>query len=338
MTHAHAADLIPRFAEHITPPGHPERPERAEVFDAVAADVARSAAARCVEPRPATARSWRACTTRAYLDAIAATAGRAVDARPRHVHVAGVVRDRAAGRRRGDRRGASTRCDTRRAGVRAGAAARPPRRARPAMGFCLFNNVAVAAAARARATALARVAIVDIDVHHGNGTQCDVLRRSDASSSSRRTSFRSTRAPARPTRPARGAGAGFTVNVPLAGRRDRRRLRARPTRDRRAGARRSSRPSCCWSPPASTRTSDDPLAAMRVTTAGYGAARDEPGWTRPRGAAACRDGARHRGRLRPRRAAGRDSTLRRAASAHWPEPSAALRAMRATSADGVDII
>jgi acetoin utilization deacetylase AcuC-like enzyme len=39
-----------------------------------------------------------------------------------------------------------------------------------AMGFCLFNNVAVAAAA-ARAAGAARVAIVDWDVHHGNGTQ-----------------------------------------------------------------------------------------------------------------------------------------------------------------------
>jgi acetoin utilization deacetylase AcuC-like enzyme len=40
-----------------------------------------------------------------------------------------------------------------------------------AMGFCLFNQVAVAAAwARARG-GVARVAIVDIDVHHGNGTQ-----------------------------------------------------------------------------------------------------------------------------------------------------------------------
>jgi acetoin utilization deacetylase AcuC-like enzyme len=38
-----------------------------------------------------------------------------------------------------------------------------------AMGFCLFNNIAIAAMA-ARATG-ARVAIVDIDVHHGNGTE-----------------------------------------------------------------------------------------------------------------------------------------------------------------------
>ncbi len=40
-----------------------------------------------------------------------------------------------------------------------------------AMGFCLYNNVAVAVA-HARATrAVARVAIVDIDVHHGNGSE-----------------------------------------------------------------------------------------------------------------------------------------------------------------------
>jgi acetoin utilization deacetylase AcuC-like enzyme len=36
-----------------------------------------------------------------------------------------------------------------------------------AMGFCIFNNVAIAA----RASGCERVAIVDFDVHHGNGTQ-----------------------------------------------------------------------------------------------------------------------------------------------------------------------
>src|SRR5262249_57089186 len=39
-----------------------------------------------------------------------------------------------------------------------------------AMGFCLFNNVAVAAA-HAQTLGASRVAIVDFDVHHGNGTQ-----------------------------------------------------------------------------------------------------------------------------------------------------------------------
>ena len=40
-----------------------------------------------------------------------------------------------------------------------------------AMGFCLFNNVAVGAAHALAAFRLKRVAIVDFDVHHGNGTQ-----------------------------------------------------------------------------------------------------------------------------------------------------------------------
>jgi acetoin utilization deacetylase AcuC-like enzyme len=44
-----------------------------------------------------------------------------------------------------------------------------------AMGFCLFNNVAVAAAHALEAHRLERVAIVDFDVHHGNGTE-DIFR------------------------------------------------------------------------------------------------------------------------------------------------------------------
>ena len=42
---------------------------------------------------------------------------------------------------------------------------------RRAMGFCLFNNVAVGAAHALEAHGLDRVAIVDFDVHHGNGTE-----------------------------------------------------------------------------------------------------------------------------------------------------------------------
>jgi acetoin utilization deacetylase AcuC-like enzyme len=40
-----------------------------------------------------------------------------------------------------------------------------------AMGFCLFNNMAVGASHLLNQTGLSRVAIVDFDVHHGNGTQ-----------------------------------------------------------------------------------------------------------------------------------------------------------------------
>jgi acetoin utilization deacetylase AcuC-like enzyme len=53
-------------------------------------------------------------------------------------------------------------------------AIRPPgHHAEPdqAMGFCLFNNVAIGALHARDAYGLARVAVIDFDVHHGNGTQ-----------------------------------------------------------------------------------------------------------------------------------------------------------------------
>ncbi|MDP5040033.1 MAG: histone deacetylase family protein [Paraglaciecola sp.] len=40
-----------------------------------------------------------------------------------------------------------------------------------AMGFCIFNNIAVAACYAMAEYGLARIAIVDFDVHHGNGTE-----------------------------------------------------------------------------------------------------------------------------------------------------------------------
>src|SRR5581483_7566887 len=59
-------------------------------------------------------------------------------------------------------------------GVRAGASLhRPPgHHAEPAraMGFCLFNNVAVAARHARDAHGIERVLVLDWDVHHGNGT------------------------------------------------------------------------------------------------------------------------------------------------------------------------
>ena len=82
-----------------------------------------------------------------------------------------------------------------------------------AMGFCLYNNVAVAAA-HARALGAGRVAIVDYDVHHGNGTQR--IFQDDPS-----VLYVSTHQyPAYPGTGASGevgdgSGAGFTVNLPV---------------------------------------------------------------------------------------------------------------------------
>ena len=53
-------------------------------------------------------------------------------------------------------------------------AVRPPghhAEAGQAMGFCLFNNVAIGALHARAAHGIERIAVVDFDVHHGNGTQ-----------------------------------------------------------------------------------------------------------------------------------------------------------------------
>ncbi len=61
-------------------------------------------------------------------------------------------------------------------------AVRPPghhAEAGRAMGFCLFNNIAIGAAQAAEVHGCGRVAMVDFDVHHGNGTQAATEPRAD---------------------------------------------------------------------------------------------------------------------------------------------------------------
>jgi acetoin utilization deacetylase AcuC-like enzyme len=97
---------------------------------------------------------------------------------------------------------------------RAFCAVRPPgHHATPttAMGFCLFNNIAVGAAHALAAHGLERVAIVDFDVHHGNGTQ--EIFRDDP----RLLYASSHQSPLYPGTGARTeTGVGNLVNVPLA--------------------------------------------------------------------------------------------------------------------------
>ena len=81
-----------------------------------------------------------------------------------------------------------------------------------AMGFCLFNNMAVAA--EVARTRVDRVLIVDWDVHHGNGTQSHFWTRSDVlfMSVHQYPFYPGT---GDPTESGRGAGAGYTVNCGL---------------------------------------------------------------------------------------------------------------------------
>jgi len=97
---------------------------------------------------------------------------------------------------------------------RAFCAVRPPGHhatTQTAMGFCLFNNVAVGAAHAIAAHGLQRVAIVDFDVHHGNGTQ-------DIFWTDPNVLYASTHQwPLYPhTGASRETGAGNIFNVPLA--------------------------------------------------------------------------------------------------------------------------
>jgi acetoin utilization deacetylase AcuC-like enzyme len=83
-----------------------------------------------------------------------------------------------------------------------------------AMGFCLFNNVALAAELAIRELGVERVLIIDWDVHHGNGTADIFRRRRDVlfASIHQLGLFPGTGAV---SDAGSGDGLGYTINVPV---------------------------------------------------------------------------------------------------------------------------
>lgn len=162
----------PACADHDPGPGHPENPVRLRAVEQALADPAFEALLRREAPRAEEdqiARVHPGSYVRDVLDAVPANGQYGLDADTILSPGSGEAGLRAAG-------AVVAAVDAVVAGEADNAfcAVRPPgHHAEPqhAMGFCLFNNVAVGALHAREVHGLHRIAVVDFDVHHGNGTQ-----------------------------------------------------------------------------------------------------------------------------------------------------------------------
>jgi acetoin utilization deacetylase AcuC-like enzyme len=202
-----------RFMAHDTGPFHPERPDRlTAVLDGLVAHDLEEAVTR-VRPRPATDAELEAVHPEAYVRGIErfCSSGRI------HLDADTVVSERSADLARLASGAGIDAAERLRSGEGDAAflAVRPPGHhatATRAMGFCLFNHVAVVAADLAARGE--RVAIVDFDAHHGNGTEDIFFDREDVLYVSLHQSplYPGT---GRPDDRGTGAGEGTTLNIPM---------------------------------------------------------------------------------------------------------------------------
>jgi acetoin utilization deacetylase AcuC-like enzyme len=204
------------FLEHDTGPGHPERPARLVAVLAHLTDSGLLAELDRRTPGPATLEALAAVHHGDYLRRVAETAGRggSLDDPDTSASKASYEAARhAAG-------AVIEACDRVMAGEwqNAFVAARPPghhAEARRAMGFCLFNSVAVAARHLQAAHGLRRIAILDWDVHHGNGTQ-HIFEEDSSVFFASLHQFPHYPGTGAADERGRGDGAGTTLNLPQA--------------------------------------------------------------------------------------------------------------------------
>ena len=136
-----------------------------------------------------------------------------------------------------------------------------------AMGFCLFNNVAVAAAHAVASCGAERALIFDFDVHHGNGTEEIFYEDPSVLYASIHQSplYPGTGAA---TDTGRGEGEGFTINMPVPpGAGDEEFLSL--TEEVVAPAARKLKPGILFLSAGYDAHRDDPLAQCEVTEEGY---------------------------------------------------------------------
>ena len=158
--------------QHLTPPGHPERPDRLRAIDRALEQERFQTLAR-VEAPLAELETIALCHPMEYVrmvrDATPSEGLVALDADTSVSPGSFEAAMRAAG-------GAVLAVDEVMTGKAKNAfvATRPPghhtETARP-MGFCLFNNAAIAARYAQKKHGIERAVVVDFDVHHGNGSQ-----------------------------------------------------------------------------------------------------------------------------------------------------------------------
>jgi acetoin utilization deacetylase AcuC-like enzyme len=162
----------PIYLEHLTPAGHPERPDRLRAIERVLEDERFTALDRVKAPEGDSATILYAHPESfvekvrnaipeegiASVDADTSVSPKSWQAALTAIGAANAAVDDVF----------SGRADN------VFVASRPPghhAEKTTAMGFCLFNNAAIAARYAQKAHGAERVAIVDWDVHHGNGTQ-----------------------------------------------------------------------------------------------------------------------------------------------------------------------